>query len=189
MELNADSQSVAQAEPENPASPRRLMASRQRNVAQWIVADDVQRVREWLAKVEKRAARGTLKGADLTRLDKVALALTGKSKPSVRTLRARAVRAISDWLATKSTDARPLLAKLAKLDRAFATLQLNRADKDALSGKTGTKPQGALTLAARLSLRAGALGCPRTARPDPAAIESKRRLFRAAVEKATSRVP
>lgn len=152
------------------------------NLSQFLVADDVQRVREWLGKVEKRAARNRLRDADLTRLSKVALALSGKSKPTLGTLRARAVRVIADWLALGTTDTSPLLANLVRIDGAFATLQPNRADRDALTGATGAKRQREHTLAARLSLRAGALGCRKSDSPDAAAIEAKRRLFRKATD-------
>lgn len=69
-----------------------------------------------------------------------------------------------------------------QVDPAFSNLKLNRDDVKALTGQTKTKRLSPRTLAARLSLRAGALGCRKTESPDTAAIEAKKRLFRQATE-------
>jgi hypothetical protein len=151
------------------------------SVIHWTVVDDVDRVRKWLVKVERRAAKNALREGDLKRLGRVVKELQGGTV-SWRIPRARAVRAIADWLALETPNTDPLLVRLARIDRAFATLQLNRDDMKALTGKTGAKRQREHTLAARLSLRAGALGCLQTERPRPAAIAAKRTLFRAATE-------
>jgi hypothetical protein len=154
---------------------------RRLNLSQWLVASDVDSVRDWLDELEKRAARNALIERDLNRLGNVVKELQG-GKVSWRIPRARAVRAIADWLALGTTDADPLLAQLARIDQAFSTLQLNRDDMKALTGKTGAKHLREHTLAARLSLRAGALGCARTERPDSPTVEAKRRLFRKATD-------
>lgn len=151
--------------------------------AQFVISDVVDSVRDWLDDLERRAASDALKGDDLVRLKAAKVALHGE--PDLQTLQARAVKVIAAWRKVGTTDTRPLQQKLAELDATFGSseLKLNRDDVKALTGNTKTKRLSPRTLAARLSLRAGALGCTRTDSPDAVTIESTKRIFRQAAER------